>query len=100
MRDWSPQLQHAFSQISDWTWAKNDNQQSDAYRNAFGIAHFSETYLVVCGRSAQLSEVEKSRLHWRSSKTTIASCPIHFWTYDDLYLQTSISLDLLRDFSR
>jgi hypothetical protein len=49
MRDWAPQLQHAFSQVSDWTWAKNDNQKSDLYRNAFGLPHFDETYLIICG---------------------------------------------------
>ncbi len=28
MRDWSPELEHGFSQVSDWSWAKNDNQHS------------------------------------------------------------------------
>jgi Domain of unknown function (DUF4263) len=97
MRDWAPQLQHAFSQVSDWTWAKNDNQKSDLYRNAFGLQHFSETYLVVCGRSHFLDPVDISRLHWRSTKTMIAASPIHFWTYDDLYTQASAALDIWRD---
>jgi hypothetical protein len=95
--DWAPQLQHAFSQVSDWTWAKNDNQKSDLYRNAFGMPHFDETYLVICGRSPFLGPIERSRLHWRSTKTLISACPIHFWTYDDLYIQTFAALDLWRD---
>lgn len=96
MRDWSPELEHGFSQVSDWSWAKNDNQHSTTYRNAFGLDHFSETYLVVCGRSTLLTATEKSRLAWRSDKTTIASCPIHFWTYDDLHIFTSATLDVWR----
>ncbi|MEH3148427.1 MAG: DUF4263 domain-containing protein [Methylobacterium frigidaeris] len=43
MRDWAPSIQHAFSQVSDWSWAKNDNQKSDLYRNAFGAdAHVGD----------------------------------------------------------
>ena len=95
--DWASPLQHAFSQVSDWTWAKNDNQKSELYRNAFGMARMSETYLVVCGRSQNLDDVARSRLHWRSTKTTIASCPVHFWTYDDLYIQAAASMDIWRD---
>jgi hypothetical protein len=97
MRDWAPQIQHAFSQVSDWTWAKNDNQKSDIYRNAFGLPHFSETYLIVCGRSRFVDSIEDSRLHWRSTKTMISASPIYFWTYDDLYIQLSSYLALWRD---
>ena len=96
LRDWGNEIQHAFSQVSDWTWAKNDNQHSDLYRNTFGLDHFSETYLVVCGRAAFLNRTERARLHWRSEKTMIASCPIRFWTYDDLYVETSAALDVWR----
>ena len=96
LRDWGKELQHAFSQISDWTWAKNDGHQSDTYKNAFGLDRMSETYLVVCGRKAHLGTTERSRLFWRSRKTTIASCNILFWTYDDLYEQTSAALDVYR----
>ena len=95
--DWAPPLQHAFSQVSDWTWAKNDNQKSELYRNAFGMPRMSETYLVVCGRSSFLDDVARSRLHWRSTKTMIASCPVCIWTYDDLYIQAVGALDIWRD---
>jgi hypothetical protein len=96
LRDWGNEIQHAFSQVSDWTWARNDSQHSDLYRNAFGLDHFSETYLVVCGRVAFLSPPERARLHWRSEKTMIASCSIRFWTYDDLYVEASAALDVWR----
>src|SRR5258708_16815253 len=69
MREWSPELEHGFSQVSDWSWAKNDNQHSTTYKNAFGLDHFSETYLVVCGRSTLLNATEKSRPAWRSDET-------------------------------
>lgn len=96
LRDWGGELQHAFSQVSDWSWAKNDNQHSTLYKNAFGSDHVSETYLIVCGRSSFLGPTDSSRLHWRSEKTTIAACPIRFWTYDDLYTETFAALDVWR----
>jgi hypothetical protein len=82
--------------VSDWTWAKNDNQHSDLYKNTSGLDHFSETYLIVCGRAAFLNRTERSRLHWRSENTMIASCSIRFWAYDDLYVETSAALDVWR----
>jgi hypothetical protein len=45
LRDWSNRLERAFSQVSDWSWAKNDNQKSDLYRQGFGMNHMTETYL-------------------------------------------------------
>jgi hypothetical protein len=96
MRDWSREVEHAFSQVTDWSWAKNDSQNNSIYRNIFGIDRFSKTYLVVCGRNAFLNPTEQSRPHWRSETTTIASCPIRFWTYDDLYEQTFDVFEIFR----
>jgi hypothetical protein len=94
MRDWSREVEHAFSQVTDWSWVKNDAQQSVIYKNIFGLDHFSETYLIVCGRTAFLNSTGQSRLHWRSEKTTIASCPIRFWTYDDFYDEAFAVLEI------
>jgi len=44
-----------------------------------------------------LDDVARSRLHWGSTKTSIASSPVHFWTYDDLYIQAATSMDIWRD---
>ncbi len=97
MRDWGNQLQHGLGQISDWTWAKNDNQHTTTYQNLFGLTQFSETYLIICGRDGHLSATEKSRLSWRHTKTLIAASPVYFWTYDDFYIQASAALDVWRD---
>ena len=94
MRDWSRKVEHAFSQVTDWSWVKNDAQHSVIYKNIFGLDHFSETYLIVCGRNAFLNSTGQSRLHWRSEKTTIASCPIKFWTYDDFYDEAFAVLEI------
>lgn len=62
----------------------------------FGSDYVSETCLTVCGRSSFLGPTDSSRLHWRSEKTTIAACPIRFWTYDDLYTEIFAALDVWR----
>lgn len=96
LADWGNPLQHAFSQVSDWTWAKNDNQKSVLYQNAFGMAHMTETYLIVCGRSAFLDGIDESRLHWRSEQTMIAGRHIRFWTYDQLHENCSDAMSVFR----
>jgi hypothetical protein len=96
LRDWSTEFEHGFGQIADWTWARNDNQHTVLYKNAFGLDLFSESYVVVCGRTDLLNAVEKSRLNWRSENTTIASRSVRFWTYDDLHTNTSATLDAWR----
>ncbi|MGY2050344.1 hypothetical protein [Methylobacterium sp. JK268] len=50
-----------------------------------------------CGRNALLSETERSRLHWRSTKPLISSCAIHVWTSDEVSIQALVALDILRD---
>lgn len=68
----------------------------DDFRKILQLAHMTETYLVVCGRSSFLDPIDLSRLHWRSEKTLMASCPIRFWTYDDLHQNCSDTLSAFR----
>ncbi|QQP90158.1 DUF4263 domain-containing protein [Skermanella sp. TT6] len=76
LKDWGGELQHAFSQVSDWSWAKNDNQHSVLYKNAFGSDPISETYQIVCGQRSFLGPTDSFRLCGRSEKMTIELCPI------------------------
>jgi hypothetical protein len=84
MRDWGRQLQHGFGQIVDWSWAKNDSQHTDIYKNAFGCERVSQLYVLVCGRQDSMSKVEANRLQWRSDKTIIGGEKVLCMTYDDL----------------
>ena len=96
MRHWGNDLQRGFSQISDWSWAKNDNQHTRTFQNAFGCDQMQETYLLVCGKDESLSDAEKSRLLWRHDKTIISGSKILFMTYDDLVLHFEAMLDIYR----
>ncbi len=84
MRNWGRHIQHGFSQIADWSWAKNDSQHSLIYKSAFGVDDSHETYVLICGRNGSLAGYERSRLLWRNSKTSISNCRVLFQTYDDL----------------
>jgi hypothetical protein len=93
---WSVAVEHAFSQVSDWTWIKNDSQHSTLYQSAFGMPHMLETYLIVCGRSHFLDATDLSRLAWRCDHTQVAGLKILFWTYDQLYDACSAALSAHR----
>jgi hypothetical protein len=99
MRDWGKQIQRGFSQIADWSWAKNESQHSRIYRSAFGVDESHETYVLVCGRDSSLVDHERARLLWRNSKTSIANCGALFQTYDDLVEHFESALDAYRSFS-
>jgi hypothetical protein len=84
MRDWSTQLHHGFGQIVDWSWAKNDNQHTEVYKNAFGCERVSELYVLICGRQDSMSKIECGRLEWRSDKTIVGGAKVLCMTYDEL----------------
>jgi hypothetical protein len=96
MRDWSRQLHHGFGQIVDWSWAKNDNQHTQVFKNAFGSEITSELYVLICGRRDSMSPVEVNRLQWRSDKTIIGGAKVLCMTYDDLVLFFDGTLALWR----
>lgn len=99
MRNWGQQIQHGFSQIADWSWAKNEAQQSRIFQSALGVDPSTETYVLVCGRDAFLVGHERSRLMWRHGKTSIASCRVLFQTYDDLLQHFESTLDFVRSYA-
>lgn len=50
MRHWGRQIQHGFSQIADWSWAKNESRQSRIFQSALGTEDFTETYVLLWAR--------------------------------------------------
>jgi hypothetical protein len=95
MRRWGRHLERALSQIADWSWVKNDQQNAGGYRAAFESLRMTETYVVVCGRGHGYDDVHLSRLHWRASKSTIAGDGVLIQTWDDLADHFERTLDLL-----
>jgi hypothetical protein len=96
MRHWGGQIQRGFSQIADWSWAKNESQHSKIFQSALGADESTESYVLICGRDSSLVDHERSRLLWRHSKTAIAGCRVLFQTYDDLAEHFESTLDFVR----
>jgi Domain of unknown function (DUF4263) len=96
MRHWGSQIQHGFSQIADWSWAKNESQHSRIFQAALGVDESTESHVLICGRDSSLIDHERSRLLWRHSKTAIAGCRVLFQTYDDLAEHFESALDFVR----
>ena len=96
MRDWGKQLQRGFSQIVDWSWAKNDNQHTEVFKNAFGCERMTELYVLVCGRVNSMNRAESSRFQWRSDNTIIGGAKVLCMTYDDLVSFFDGTLEMAR----
>jgi Domain of unknown function (DUF4263) len=84
MPDWSPRLEHGFSQIIDWFYLLADNQKTQQFRSFFStdLAHYCG--LLVVGRNAFLGDDLQHRLRWRSQNTLIAGRHVHILTFDEL----------------
>lgn len=82
--EWSPRLEHGFSQILDWFWKVSDMEKSDDYENRFGARRAAIHGLLVVGRDQALQSREKARLKWRQDHTIINSKRITVITFDQL----------------
>lgn len=84
-REWSRRFEHGYSQLVDWFYSLDDFKKTDRFKRDFGQGHIKFFGLLVIGRSAAMSEAERSRLRWRTEKTKVDSHSIECLTFDDLY---------------
>jgi hypothetical protein len=91
--DWSPRLEHGFSQIIDWFYTLADQSQTKLFRDFFGTDLADYAGLLVIGRDGFLTEPMRARLRWRSQNTLIAGKPISIITFDQLLLELRTSVD-------
>lgn len=82
--EWSPRLEHGFSQVLDWFWKLSDMEKSDDYENRFGARHVAIHGLVIVGRDQTLLPREKARLKWRQDHTIVQSKKVSVITFDQL----------------
>jgi hypothetical protein len=85
LREWSREIEHATSQIIDWSWALSDAARSRVLSENLGAGPLNVEYLVVCGRDASLdSELLRERFVYRHARLNIAGSAAVFFTYDGL----------------
>jgi hypothetical protein len=84
MKEWGRRLEHGFGQLVDWFFSFDDHKNSVDFTNHFGYGHIEFFGMLLIGRSANLSEHDRTRLRWRADRVTVNSHKIYCWTYDDL----------------
>jgi hypothetical protein len=84
-KEWSPRLEHGFSQMVDWFYSLDDQKKTDEFRDVFGHGYIRLFGLLLIGRNAGLSEKDRRRLTWRTDKVLVDSNKIHCLTFDTLF---------------
>jgi len=82
--EWSPRLEHGFSQVVDWFWKLDDMQGTVDFEQRFGTRAAAIHGLLVVGRDQTLESREQARLRWRQDHTIVNSKRISIITYDQL----------------
>lgn len=82
--DWSPRFEHGFSQIIDWFWKIDDFKNTSLARSIFGSENIEFCGILIIGRDAFISDIDKARLKWRLNKVLVDSRKIICITFDQL----------------
>jgi hypothetical protein len=83
-KEWGRRLEHGFGQLVDWFFAFDDHRNTAGFWRHFGPGHIEFYGLLLIGRSAHLTDHDRYRLRWRSSRVSINTHKIACFTYDDL----------------
>ncbi len=92
--DWSPRLEHGFSQIVDWFYVLADQSQTRHFRDLFGTDLADYCGVLVIGRDGFLTDAMRARLRWRSQNTLVAGKPISIITFDQLLRELRAAVNL------
>jgi hypothetical protein len=82
--EWSPRFEHGFSQIIDWFWKIDDYKNTSLARSIFGSENIEFYGILVIGRDAFISPIDKARLNWRLNKVLVDSRKVICITFDQL----------------
>src|SRR5207245_11019030 len=78
--EWSRRFEHGFSQLVDWFYSLDDFKKTERFDRNFGHGHITFFGLLILGRSAGLSESDRSRLKCRTEKVRVDSHTIDCMT--------------------
>jgi Domain of unknown function (DUF4263) len=83
--EWGRRFEHGFSQLVDWFFAWDDHKSTTGFAKHFGYGHIEFYGMLLIGRSAGMSDIDRTRLRWRSDRVTVNSHKVYCRTYDELY---------------
>jgi hypothetical protein len=90
--DWSPRIQSAYSQLTDWFWKLEDMRSTADFASTFGDRRAKFHGLIVIGKGMALSSQEKDRLRWRSDRTIVDSNAVSCVSFEQLRDDTDFRL--------
>lgn len=94
--EFSPRLEHGFSQIVDWFYKLENLQNTLDMNERFGSYQIHYEGLLIIGRDQFVTDAEMKRLKWRINNTVINSKHIYCYTYDQLHHFFDKRLNYLR----
>ncbi len=83
-KEWGRRFEHGFSQLIDWFHAFDDQKNSAEFAKHFGYGHVAFYGVLIIGRSAHLTDYDRSRLRWRADRVTVNTHKVSCLTYDEL----------------
>ena len=93
--EWSVRYEHGCSQLIDWILWIDNNKNTMAHQNRFGVGIIDYNMILIIGRDRDLTNQGlKERFEWRNSAVVVHSKKIHCRTFDQLYndLQTKLQI--------
>lgn len=95
-QEFSPRLEHGFSQIIDWFYKLDGLQNTDDLEERFGKNKIEYEGILIIGRDHFLDTSLKKRLDWRARKTVVNSKHLYCYTFDEIYNILTSKIEILR----
>jgi hypothetical protein len=83
--EWGRRFEHGFGQLVDWFFSFDDHKNSAGFTKHFGYGHIEFFGMLLIGRSAHISDHDRTRLRWRSDRVTVNTHRVYCRTFDELY---------------
>lgn len=99
LKSWARRLEHAESQVIDWSWAIKDAAASTILEQNLGMRNPEYHFMIVCGRDSELSSAygtERSRYAHRRKAVSINGDKIRLYTYDELLSEVELFVSATR----
>jgi Domain of unknown function (DUF4263) len=95
--EWSTRFEHGFSQLVDWILWIEKNQGTPGFLTRFNAPSIRYNTLLVIGRDKYLTNQGlRDRMNWRTDHVVIASKKFHCITFDKLFEDLALRVDILK----
>jgi hypothetical protein len=93
--EWGRRFEHGFGQLVDWFFSFDDQKNTVHFTKLFGYGYIEFFGLLLIGRSADISEHDRTRLRWRPDRVSVNTHIVYCRNYDELCKDLNNSWRLL-----